>query len=119
MDGAQRRFRLGRGRTGAAAFGPGFRRQRSRHTSADGFLHGGNRPRASQRHGRRHRPFPPPCRHGGGAARLHPDGRGGAIGHLADGTARPMAAAIALCGLLQPLVYRLLIGPGGSTSAGR
>jgi len=43
---------------------------------------------------------------------------GAAIGHLADGTARPMAAAIALCGLLQPLVYRLLIG-GGSTSAGR
>jgi MFS transporter, DHA1 family, multidrug resistance protein len=35
---------------------------------------------------------------------------GVAIGHLADGTARPMATAIALCGLLQPLVYRLLIG---------
>ena len=44
---------------------------------------------------------------------------GAAIGHLADGTARPMAAAIALCGLLQPLVHRLLIGPGGSPSASR
>ena len=39
---------------------------------------------------------------------------GAAIGHLAEGSARPMAVAIALCGLLQPLVYRLLIGSGGS-----
>jgi len=44
---------------------------------------------------------------------------GAAIGHLADGTARPMAAAIALCGLLQPLVHRLLIGPGGPPSVSR
>jgi DHA1 family bicyclomycin/chloramphenicol resistance-like MFS transporter len=44
---------------------------------------------------------------------------GAAIGHLADSTARPMGAAIALCGLLQPLVYRLLIGSGGSPSASR
>jgi MFS transporter, DHA1 family, multidrug resistance protein len=36
-------------------------------------------------------------------------GIGAAIGHLADGTARPMAAGIALCGVLQPAIYRLLI----------
>jgi MFS transporter, DHA1 family, multidrug resistance protein len=47
-------------------------------------------------------------------------GIGVAIGHLADGTARPMAAGIALCGLLQPAVERLLIsyaGRPGSSAA--
>jgi MFS transporter, DHA1 family, multidrug resistance protein len=38
---------------------------------------------------------------------------GVAIGHLADGTARPMAAGIAICGLLQPAVERLLISYAG------
>jgi DHA1 family bicyclomycin/chloramphenicol resistance-like MFS transporter len=39
---------------------------------------------------------------------------GVAIGHLADGTARPMAAGIALAGLLQPLVYKLFISAAAS-----
>jgi len=43
---------------------------------------------------------------------------GAAIGHLADGTARPMAAGIALCGLLQPVIYRLLIYARGRPPAG-
>jgi DHA1 family bicyclomycin/chloramphenicol resistance-like MFS transporter len=37
-------------------------------------------------------------------------GVGIAVGHLHDGTARPMAFAIALVGLLVPLAYLLLIG---------
>ncbi len=45
---------------------------------------------------------------------------GAVIGHLADGTAIPMAAGIALVGTLQPLIYRLLISgaasPGASAS---
>jgi MFS transporter, DHA1 family, multidrug resistance protein len=47
-------------------------------------------------------------------------GIGVAIGHLADGTARPMAAGIALCGLLQPAVEWQLIsfaGRPGSSGA--
>ena len=44
---------------------------------------------------------------------------GAVIGHLANGTAIPMAAGIALCGLLQPLIYRLFISaasPGAAAS---
>ncbi len=44
---------------------------------------------------------------------------GVAIGHLANGTAIPMAAGIALAGLLQPLIYWLLISavsPGSAVS---
>jgi DHA1 family bicyclomycin/chloramphenicol resistance-like MFS transporter len=44
---------------------------------------------------------------------------GVAIGHLANGTAIPMAAGIALAGLLQPLIYRLFISaasPGAAVS---
>ena len=39
---------------------------------------------------------------------------GVAIGHLANDTAIPMAAGIALAGVLQPLVYRLLISDAAS-----
>ena len=40
-----------------------------------------------------------------------------AIAHLANGTARPMACGIALCGLLQPVVYRLLVTSAGPAKA--
>ena len=42
---------------------------------------------------------------------------GVAIGHLANGTAIPMAAGIALAGLLQPLIYWLLISAASPGSA--
>lgn len=44
---------------------------------------------------------------------------GAVIGHLANGTAIPMAAGIALVGALQPLIYRLFISaasPGAAAS---
>ena len=39
------------------------------------------------------------------------------IGHLANGTAIPMAAGIALAGALQPLIYRLFISAAASPGA--
>ena len=42
---------------------------------------------------------------------------GAIIGHLANGTAIPMAAGIGLCGLLQPLIYRLFISGAASPGA--
>jgi DHA1 family bicyclomycin/chloramphenicol resistance-like MFS transporter len=39
---------------------------------------------------------------------------GAAIGHLANGTAIPMAAGMAIAGLAQPLVFRLLISGAAS-----
>jgi MFS transporter, DHA1 family, multidrug resistance protein len=42
---------------------------------------------------------------------------GVAIGHLANGTAIPMAAGIALAGLLQPLIYWLFISAASPGSA--
>lgn len=42
---------------------------------------------------------------------------GVAIGHLANGTAIPMAAGIALAGALQPLIYKLLISAASPGSA--
>jgi DHA1 family bicyclomycin/chloramphenicol resistance-like MFS transporter len=42
---------------------------------------------------------------------------GAVIGHLANGTAMPMAAGIALCGALQPLIYRLFISGAASPGA--
>ena len=42
---------------------------------------------------------------------------GVAIGHLANGTAIPMAAGIALAGLLQPLIYWLFISAASPESA--
>ena len=42
---------------------------------------------------------------------------GAIIGHLANGTAIPMAAGIALVGALQPLIYRLLISGAASPGA--
>jgi MFS transporter, DHA1 family, multidrug resistance protein len=42
---------------------------------------------------------------------------GAVIGHLANGTAIPMAAGIALVGALQPVIYRLLISGAASPGA--